>query len=123
MAISRIGLGTVAISGGGWQFGWGPQDNEQSVAAITCALEHGLNWIDTASAYGFGRSEEVVARAIAHTDNPSYLFSKASLLDDGHGNVIHSLRRDSIQAKWMAASVAWESKRLPSTAYARSPDG
>ena len=63
--ITRVGFGAWAIGGGGWEFGWGPQEDEQSIAAIQHALELGMNWIDTAAAYGFGHSEEIVGRAIA----------------------------------------------------------
>ena len=58
LEITRVGFGAWAIGGGGWEFGWGPQDDEESIAAIHRALEQGVNWIDTAAAYGFGRSEE-----------------------------------------------------------------
>ena len=64
LEITRVGFGAWAIGGGGWEFGWGPQDDEQSIAAIHRALEQGINWIDTAAAYGFGHSEEVVGRAL-----------------------------------------------------------
>src|ERR1700757_4931379 len=61
LAASRIGLGTWAI--GGWM--WGGTDDEESVKTIQAAVERGVNLIDTAAAYGFGRSEEIVGRAIA----------------------------------------------------------
>ena len=64
LEITRVGFGAWAIGGGDWEFGWGPQDDEQSLAAIEHALEQGINWIDTAAAYGFGRSEQVVGRAL-----------------------------------------------------------
>ena len=64
LEITRVGFGAWAIGGGGWEFGWGPQDDAQSIAAIHRALELGVNWIDTAAAYGLGRSEEVVGRAL-----------------------------------------------------------
>jgi len=64
LQITRVGFGAWAIGGGGWEFGWGPQDDEQSIAAIHRALELGVNWIDTAAAYGFGRSEQIVGRAL-----------------------------------------------------------
>ena len=64
MQITRIGFGAWAIGGGGWEFGWGPQEDGESVAAIHRALELGVNWIDTAAGYGFGRSEAVVGRAL-----------------------------------------------------------
>jgi len=63
LAITPIGFGAWAI-GGDWEFGWGAQDDAQSVAAILRALELGVNWIDTAAVYGLGHSEEVVARAL-----------------------------------------------------------
>src|SRR5476649_2795316 len=59
LEITRVGFGAWAIGGGGWEFGWGPQKDEQSIAAIQHALEQGINWIDTAAAYGFGRSEQI----------------------------------------------------------------
>ena len=62
--ITRVGFGAWAIGGGGWEFGWGPQDDDDSIAAIQHALDLGVNWIDTAAAYGFGRSEETVGRAL-----------------------------------------------------------
>jgi aryl-alcohol dehydrogenase-like predicted oxidoreductase len=77
MRITRTGLGAWAI-GGGWQFGWGPQDDVASVAAIRRAVELGINWIDTAAVYGLGHSEEVVARAlrdVPRSDRP-YVFTK-----------------------------------------------
>ena len=62
--ITRIGLGTWAIGGGGWKYAWGSQDDNDSVAVIHEALDRGINWIDTAPVYGFGHSEEVVGRAL-----------------------------------------------------------
>jgi aryl-alcohol dehydrogenase-like predicted oxidoreductase len=60
IGISRVGLGTWAI--GGWM--WGGTDEDESVNTIQAAVECGVNLIDTAPAYGFGRSEEIVGRAI-----------------------------------------------------------
>ena len=94
--ITTVGFGAWAIGGGDWEFGWGPQDDDESIAAIHRALELGVNWIDTAAAYGFGRSEEVVGRALEGLAQRPYVFTKASLLDDGTGRVRHSLKRDSI---------------------------
>jgi aryl-alcohol dehydrogenase-like predicted oxidoreductase len=96
MEITRMGFGAWAIGGGDWEFGWGPQEDDESVAAIARGLEQGINWIDTAAAYGFGHSEEVVGRAIAASDKRPYIFTKASLVNDGTGKVLHSLKRDSI---------------------------
>ena len=96
MEITRVGFGAWAIGGGGWQFGWGPQRDDESIAAIHRALELGVNWIDTAAAYGFGRSERVVGQALAGMTERPYVFTKCSLLDDGTGRVRNSLKRDSI---------------------------
>lgn len=62
--ISRLGLGTWAI-GGPWKRGWGAQDESESIAAIRYAVEHGVNWIDTAAVYGSGHSERMVAEAVS----------------------------------------------------------
>ena len=96
LEISRVGFGAWAIGGGGWEFGWGPQPDDESIAAIHRALELGVNWIDTAAAYGFGRSEEIVGRALRGLPERPYVFTKSSLLDDGTRHVRHVLKRDSI---------------------------
>ena len=78
MVLSRVGLGTWAQGGGGWVFGWGSQDDRESEAAIRAAVEAGINWIDTAPAYGHGHAEEVVGRVTANipdADRP-YVFTK-----------------------------------------------
>ena len=62
MEITRVGFGAWATGGGGWAYGWGPQDDEESLAAMNRALERGVNWVDTAAVYGLGHSEEVVGR-------------------------------------------------------------
>ena len=95
--ITRIGVGAWAIGGGGWEFGWGPQDDRESIDAISRALEMGVNWIDTAAAYGFGHSEQIVGRAIAGLVQRPLVFTKASLLEGPEGKVRHSLGRDSIR--------------------------
>jgi aryl-alcohol dehydrogenase-like predicted oxidoreductase len=96
MEISRVGFGAWAIGGGGWEFGWGPQADDESIAAIHRALDLGVNWIDTAAAYGFGRSEEIVGRALRGLGERPYVFTKNSLLDDGTRHVRHVLKRDSV---------------------------
>jgi aryl-alcohol dehydrogenase-like predicted oxidoreductase len=94
--ITRIGFGAWAIGGGGWEFGWGPQEDDESVAAIHRALEQGINWIDTAAAYGFGHSERIVGRALEGVAERPYVFTKGSLLEGSGRRVVHSLRRDSL---------------------------
>src|SRR3954452_24834955 len=96
LEITRIGFGAWAIGGGGWEFGWGPQEDDESVAAIHRALEQGINWIDTAAAYGFGHSERVVGRALEGLAERPYVCTKGSLLEGPGRRVVHSLRRDSL---------------------------
>ena len=97
LQITRVGFGAWAIGGGDWQFGWGAQDDDESVAAIERALELGVNWIDTAAVYGLGHSETIVRRALEGVEQRPYVFTKAGLLDGGGGRVVNSLKRDSIR--------------------------
>jgi aryl-alcohol dehydrogenase-like predicted oxidoreductase len=99
LEITRVGFGAWAIGGDGWEFGWGPQEDDESVAAIQHALEQGINWIDTAAAYGFGRSEQVVGRALEGVAERPHVFTKCSLLEGPDRRVIHNLRRDSVLAE------------------------
>ena len=96
LPITRVGFGAWAIGGGGWEFGWGPQEDDESVAAIHRALELGVNWIDTAAAYGFGRSERVVGRALEGLQDRPLVFTKCSLLEGPGRRVVHRLKRDSV---------------------------
>jgi aryl-alcohol dehydrogenase-like predicted oxidoreductase len=82
--ITKTGFGAWALGGGGWAFGWGPQDDAVSLATMRHALELGLNWIDTAAVYGLGHSEEVVGRLLRELP-PSGLplvFTKCGLIWD-----------------------------------------
>ncbi len=96
--ITPVGYGAWAVGGSGWQFAWGSQDDNDSIAAIHRALELGVNWIDTAAVYGLGHSEEVVARALKAWSGPRpYVFTKCGLRWDAQGNVQKVLSRDSIR--------------------------
>lgn len=96
--LSSIGLGTWAL-GGVWQYGWGPQDEQESVAAIRRALELGVNWIDTASAYGLGRSEEVVGRTIQGLVEKPIIATKCGRVWNETGEIFGNLKRESIRAE------------------------
>lgn len=104
MSITRVGFGAWAVGGGGWKFGWGAADDDESVQAVRYAVESGLNWVDTAPVYGLGHSEEVVGQAlkdIPAADRP-YVFTKCGLIfdraqpDEGPDNVLAatSIRRE-----------------------------
>jgi aryl-alcohol dehydrogenase-like predicted oxidoreductase len=103
LRITPIGIGAWAIGGGGWEFGWGHQDDSESIAAIKEALDQGINWIDTAAVYGLGHSEEVVARALQGTSNRPYVFTKCSLVWNDRGEIGHSLKADSIRRECEAS--------------------
>ena len=96
--LTTIGLGTWAMGGGDWKFGWGPQDDMASVKAIHGALDQGINWIDTAAIYGHGRAEEVVGRAIKGIRNEVIIATKCGRVWEGDSREIgKSLRADSIR--------------------------
>jgi aryl-alcohol dehydrogenase-like predicted oxidoreductase len=95
--ITPLGFGTWAVGGGGWQFGWGAQDDRDSIAAINHALDLGVNWIDTAAVYGLGHSEEIVARALKGRAERPYIFTKCSMVWNEQGVISHNLKRDSIR--------------------------
>jgi aryl-alcohol dehydrogenase-like predicted oxidoreductase len=97
MQISILGFGAWAVGGGGWVGSMGPQNEADSVPAIHAALEHGMNWIDTAALYGLGHSEEVVARAVAGRNPRPYIFTKCERVWDKNGNVGASLEAASIR--------------------------
>src|ERR671915_1774370 len=82
--ITTVGFGAWAIGGGDWFSGWGPQDDDESIAAMRHAVELGVNWIDTAAVYGLGHSEEVVGRflkTMPGADRP-LVFTKCGMVWD-----------------------------------------
>jgi len=106
--ITRVGLGAWAMGGGGWLFGWGPQEDDASIAAIHRAVDLGINWIDTAAIYGLGHSEEVVGRALAEIPAPErpMVFTKCGLLaerDHPYEMARRILRPESIRRECEAS--------------------
>jgi aryl-alcohol dehydrogenase-like predicted oxidoreductase len=97
LKITPIGIGAWAIGGGKWEFAWGPQDDAESIAAIHAGLDLGMNWIDTAAAYGLGHSETVVGRAIKGLGRRPLIFTKCSLVWDKSGQILHNLQAASIR--------------------------
>jgi aryl-alcohol dehydrogenase-like predicted oxidoreductase len=97
--ITTLGFGAWAIGGGDWAFGWGPQDDADSIAAIHRGLDAGLGWIDTAAAYGLGHSEEIVARALRGMDDPPLVFTKCGMVwqDQPDGVPRPNLRPEEIR--------------------------
>jgi aryl-alcohol dehydrogenase-like predicted oxidoreductase len=95
--ITPVGFGAWAIGGGDWQFGWGSQEDQDSINAIHRALDLGMNWIDTAAVYGLGHSEEVVARALKGRSQRPYVFTKCSLIWNEQREIGRSLKADSLR--------------------------
>jgi aryl-alcohol dehydrogenase-like predicted oxidoreductase len=95
--LSTIGLGTWAMGGGGWKFGWGQQDDSESIRAIRAGLDAGVNWIDTAAIYGHGRAEQIVGEAIAGRRDQVIVATKCGRVwEDGSREIGKSLRRESV---------------------------
>ncbi|MFN8624474.1 MAG: aldo/keto reductase [Candidatus Binatia bacterium] len=106
--LTTVGFGAWAIGGGGWSFGWGPQDDADSLAAMRHALECGVNWIDTAAVYGLGHSEEVVGRLLRElpVDARPLVFTKCGLNWDVNNPMAVAkrvLRPDSIRNECVAS--------------------
>lgn len=101
--ITPIGIGAWAIGGGGWEGSMGPQDDSDSVPAIHAALDHGINWIDTAALYGLGHSEEMVARALQGRTPRPYVFTKCERVWDNNRKIGASLKAASIQRECVAS--------------------
>lgn len=97
LRITPIGFGAWAIGGGEWAGGWGSQDDQESIAAINRALDLGINWIDTAPAYGLGRSEQVVARALKGRSDRPYIFTKCAIRWREDRSIYNSLTADSVR--------------------------
>jgi len=95
--LTTIGLGTWAMGGGDWSFSWGPQDDEESMAAVSLAIEKGINWIDTAPAYGLGHSEEIVGKALKKSPRRTIIATKCGIAWDKNRNISRQLRGRNIR--------------------------
>jgi aryl-alcohol dehydrogenase-like predicted oxidoreductase len=112
LELSVIGFGAWAIGGGGWKFGWGSQDDKESVAAIHEAVELGVNWIDTARVYGLGHSERIVATALADCDHQPLITTKCTRVWDDNGDITGSMNRESIRRELEASVTALRGRAI-----------
>ncbi len=96
LKLTTVGLGTWAM-GGPWQFGWGPQDDGEAIAAILKALDLGINWIDTAAIYGCGHSEELAGKTLKQTKIKPIIATKCGLLWNDKREKVSCLKRESIR--------------------------
>ena len=102
LQLTAVGLGTWAM-GGPWQFGWGPQDDNEAIAAILEAIEQGINWLDTAPVYGLGHSEELVGKALKQTSEKPLIATKCGLLWSDKREKVSCLKSQSIRQECHAS--------------------
>jgi aryl-alcohol dehydrogenase-like predicted oxidoreductase len=112
LKITPIGVGAWAMGGAGWAFAWGPQDDDDSIAAIRAALDKGVNWIDTAAVYGLGHSEEVVGKAVKGLASQPYIFTKCERIWNERGEIAKSLQADSIRRELEASLRRLQIERI-----------
>jgi aryl-alcohol dehydrogenase-like predicted oxidoreductase len=98
LQITKVGLGTWAI-GGPWEFGWGPQDDNDSIKAILESLETSVNWLDTAPIYGCGHSEEIIGKALKQTSRKPLAATKCGLVWNDRKEKVSCLKTKSIVAE------------------------
>ena len=91
LEITVLGFGAWAI-GGQWEYGWGEQDDDDSIATMRAAIEKGINWIDTAPAYGLGHSDKLIGRMLKElpASEKPLIFTKCGLVWNESTGKIHS---------------------------------
>ncbi len=99
MELTIMGLGTWAIGGGNWIYGWGPQDDKASIDTIRAAIDFGINWIDTAPVYGLGHSEEIVGKAIKGLRDKIYIATKVGRKWKSPQEIYGDLSAKSVRAE------------------------
>lgn len=117
LEITALGLGAWAMGGEKWAYGWGPQDDDASVATIRHALDRGINWIDTAAVYGLGHAEEVVARALRGLpagDRPLVFTKCGQVWDENNrmGQTVQNLDPASIRRECEASLKRLQVERI-----------
>ncbi|MCO6005893.1 aldo/keto reductase [Actinoallomurus purpureus] len=121
MEITRVGFGAWA-AGGSWEYGWGPQNDEESITAIRHAVEEGVNWIDTAAVYGLGHSEEIVAQALKGIADRPYVFTKCGMIWDDDGEISRVARPETIRREVEASLRRLKVERIDLYQVHQTPD-
>lgn len=105
LEFTTVGVGTWAIGGGNWRFGWGTQDDDEAIAACVAGINAGINWIDTAAVYGDGHSETLVGKALAQlgSSRRPYVATKCGRIILPDGNIIARIKADSVRAECEAS--------------------
>src|SRR5438876_4781212 len=97
-AITKVCIGTAPIGAASdWKIYWGPQDEDEAVRAIETALDLGVNWVDTAPFYGWGRAEQIVGKALRGKRDKVYIFTKCGTLRGEQGGWYENLQLASIR--------------------------
>ena len=102
LQLTTVGLGTWAM-GGPWGVGWGPQDDDEAIAAVLTALDKGINWIDTAPIYGLGHSEELVGKALKQTSEKPFIATKCGQIWNDKRETVNCLKGKSIREECQAS--------------------
>ena len=98
LAITPVGIGTAPIgSTPEWGIYWGPQSESGAIRAIEAAIDLGVNWVDTAPFYGWGRAEQIVGKALRGKRDKVYVFTKCGTLRDEQGGWYDNLQPASIR--------------------------
>ncbi|MCA9129793.1 MAG: aldo/keto reductase [Planctomycetales bacterium] len=105
LELTTIGFGSWAIGGGDWKFGWGDQNEQDSIDAIVAAVDHGINWIDTAAVYGGGISEQIVGKALVQlgSSRRPIVATKCGRVMRGPDTIDKIIKRASIIAECEAS--------------------
>ena len=117
LLLSQIGLGTWAIGGGDWEMGW--ESRRTGIhSAIIEALEQGINWIDTAHAYGFGVSEEAVGKATREWNADEIIVAtKCGVLPQEDNKPRRFISSSTIGRRWRGRSGVWGATGLTFTKF------
>lgn len=97
LELTTIGLGSWGLGGAGWEYSWGHQDDQETVATIHRALECGINWIDTAPVYGLGHAEEIIGKLVSSLKEKPLIATKCGLIWNDHREILPCLTRDSVR--------------------------